>query len=248
MNKALSLSLIGGAAVILQAFATPVMAQTEDAIDNAGPNLEQFSERLGGRIPDSIAETPVAGLYELVLGSQIMYLSESGQYALQGDLYDLTAGDNITENRRNDLRAATLQQLSADEMIVFPAEDEKYQVSVFTDIDCGYCRKLHSEISAYNDQGITVRYLAFPRAGVNSESYNKAVSAWCADNPQAAMTAAKLGQDIPEKTCPNPVAKHYELGQQLGVRGTPSILLNNGEMVPGYVPAARLAQSLANTQ
>ena len=118
----------------------------------------------------------------------------------------------------------------------------EHTVTIFTDVDCGYCRKLHREMASYNDLGIRVRYLMFPRAGVNSESFNTAVSVWCADDQQTAMTRAKLGKSIEAKTCANPIAEQYSLGQQLGVRGTPSIILDNGEMVPGYVPAARLVQ------
>jgi len=239
-----SFSLFKTLALLLAAFSTASLAQSSE---QTTLDTSKLQAALGGRAPDSIADAPIPGLYEVVLGSQILYLSEDGRYVLQGDVIDLDASNNLTENRRNDLRADALGALSADDMIIFPAKGEaKYQVSVFTDIDCGYCRKLHSEIDAYNSKGITVRYLAFPRAGVNSESYNKAVSAWCADDPQDAITRAKLGQDIEEKTCPNPVAQQYELGQQLGVRGTPSIIMDNGEMVPGYVPAERLEQTLAN--
>jgi thiol:disulfide interchange protein DsbC len=130
-------------------------------------------------------------------------------------------------------------------MVVFPpAGPTKHTVTVFTDIDCGYCRKLHQEIADYNQQGIKVRYLMYPRAGVGSESYNKAVWVWCADDRQDAITRAKRGEEIPHKTCANPVKEQFELGQTLGVRGTPSIILENGQMVPGYVPAAQLAQML----
>ena len=233
--------------LLLSAFTNSALAQSDNTDTATGPDLSKLAAALGGRTPDSIGETPVSGLYEVVLGSQILYLTADGRYAVQGDVIDLDASNNLTENRRNDLRAATMQKVSADDMIIFPADgDAKYEVSVFTDIDCGYCRKLHSEISAYNAKGITVRYLAFPRAGLNSESYNKAVSVWCADNPQEAMTNAKQGEEVETKTCPNPVADEYQLGQQLGVRGTPSIVLNNGEMIPGYVPADRLEQTLAN--
>ena len=245
MARLTSFSFLASATVLFCALSSITLAQT--AQSPGQPDLGKLQAALGGRAPDSIAETPVPGLYEIVLGSQVLYLSEDGRYAMQGDVIDLDAGNNLTENRRNDLRSAALKKVSEKDMIIFPANgDAKYQVSVFTDIDCGYCRKLHSEISAYNEKGITVRYLAFPRAGLNSESYNKAVSAWCADNPQEAITAAKLGEEIDEKTCPNPVADQYQLGQQLGVRGTPSIILDNGEMVPGYVPADRLEQTLTN--
>lgn len=217
------------------------LATTAQEIDTS-----KLQAALGGMTPESIAETPIPGLYEVVVQSQIIYLSSNGRYAVQGDIVDLNSTNNLTETARNKLRADAINTVAEQDMIVFPANGEsKHTVSVFTDIDCGYCRKLHQEITAYNNKGITVRYLAFPRAGVGSESFNKAVSAWCADDRLKAMTRAKMDQDIEAKTCENPVAAQYELGQRLGVRGTPSIILGNGEMVPGYMPADKLEQTLA---
>jgi len=115
---------------------------------------------------------------------------------------------------------------------------------VFTDIDCGYCRKLHGEIDQFNAKGITVRYLAFPRSGIGAPSYNKAVSVWCDKDPQAAMTRAKNGETLPKADCDNPVKEQYELGQLIGVQGTPAIIMEDGALLPGYVPAAKLAAAL----
>lgn len=223
---------------LLLGLTLPVAAQEIDT--------SKLQAALGGMTPESIAETPIPGLYEIVVQSQIIYLSSNGRYAVQGDIVDLNSTNNLTETARNKLRADAINTVAEEDMIVFPANGEsKHTVSVFTDIDCGYCRKLHQEITAYNNKGITVRYLAFPRAGVGSESFNKAVSAWCADDRLKAMTQAKMDQSIEAKTCENPVEAQYELGQRLGVRGTPSIILGNGEMVPGYMPADKLEQTLA---
>lgn len=217
--------------------------------DDHTPDTSQLQAALGGTVPDSIAETPVDGLFEVVIGSQLLYLSANGQFVIQGEVVDLASAQNLTENRQRTLRAERLAGLDVNDMIVFgPDEGEaKHSVMVFTDIDCGYCRKLHQEITSYNDLGIEVRYLAFPRAGLRSESYNKAVAAWCADDPKAALTHAKQGGTNELRQCDNPVEEQYNLGQQLGVRGTPSIFLSNGEIVPGYVPAERLARMLNNT-
>lgn len=208
------------------------------------PDISRLQNALGGAKPDSISEMAVPGLYEVVLGSQILYLTKDGRFVIQGEVIDLDSADNLTENRRTKLRLSAIDAVGENNMIIFDAKDGKvkHTITVFTDVDCGYCRKLHREIASYNDLGIRVRYLMFPRAGLKSQSYDTAVSVWCADDQQTAMTQAKLGQKIAEKSCANPVASHYNLGQQLGVRGTPSIILDNGEMVPGYVPAARLAQ------
>jgi len=220
---------------------TPALAQ------QSAPNLDTLTAALGGRTPQTVLETPVDGLYEVRVDSQILYLSEDGRFAMQGDLIDLETRDNLTEVARNALRMDTVNAIDEAEMVSFGPQDAPYTVTVFTDIDCGYCRKLHQEIDTYTDQGIRIRYLAFPRAGAGSESFNKAVSVWCADDPQDAMTRAKLGQPIAEKSCPNPVAQQYGLGQSLGVRGTPSLILENGQMVPGYVPAAQLRDILQET-
>lgn len=133
-----------------------------------------------------------------------------------------------------------------EEMIIFKAPMQKYVINIFTDIDCGYCRKLHSEIDQYMAEGITVRYLFFPRAGKDSESYKKAVSVWCADDKNAALTAAKTSTTPPpEKTCKNPVEKQMALGDELGVRGTPMMISPKGYVYPGYMPAKKLAEALS---
>lgn len=211
---------------------------------DSGPDLERLKSALGGAEPDSVSELPVPGLYEVLIGSQIIYLTDDGRYAVQGEIIDLDSANNLTETRRSKLRVSAIDAVGENRMIIFEPSNgpAKHTATVFTDIDCGYCRKLHREIAAYNDLGIRIRYMMFPRAGLKSESYDKAVTVWCSDDQQQAMTNAKLGEDIGKKTCDNPVASHYQLGQDLGVRGTPSMVLDTGEMVPGYVPADRLMQ------
>jgi thiol:disulfide interchange protein DsbC len=209
------------------------------------PDLSKLQGVLGETKPDSVNPTAVPGLYEVVLGSQIVYLSEDGRFAIQGDIVDLNARSNVTEQRREDLRAKAVEALGDNKAVVFaPLGTVKHTVTVFTDIDCTYCRKFHSEIAAYNQNGIKIRYLMYPRAGIGSDSYQKAVAVWCADNRQEALTRAKRGEEIPRKTCDNPVKAQYELGSALGIRGTPSIILEHGEMLPGYVPPAQLVQIL----
>ena len=211
----------------------------------AEPNIDLLKKALGGATPNSIAETAVPGMYEVTMESQIVYISEDGRYIMQGELVDLATAVNLTEQKRKSLRLAAISEIGNDQTVVFaPAGETKHTVTVFTDIDCGYCRKLHKEMSQYNDAGIAIRYMAFPRAGLKSESYNKAVSVWCADDQQDAMTKSKNGQAVAEKSCENPVADQYNLGIKLGVRGTPSMITSTGEMVPGYVPAQRLSQML----
>ena len=210
------------------------------------PDLTKLQAALNGAKPDSVAPTAIPGLYEVVLGSQVLYLSEDGRFAVQGDLLDLGSRANLTDNRRGELRGQAIAAVGESTMVVFAPEGPvKHTVTIFTDIDCGYCRKMHSQMADYNKEGIKIRYLMFPREGIGSESYNKAVAVWCADNRQEAMTRAKRGENVESKTCDNPVQAQYELGQKLGVRGTPSMILESGEMLPGYVPPTQLAQMLA---
>jgi thiol:disulfide interchange protein DsbC len=157
---------------------------------------------------------------------------------------DLKKRENLTETKRKEARLTAINDLGEDSMIIFAPEAAKYSVTVFTDIECGYCRRLHQQMADYNRLGITIRYLAFPRAGVPSDTYDQMVSVWCADDPQQAMTAAKAGKRVEPKQCTNPVRKQYELGQAVGVRGTPTMILEDGEVLPGYVPPQQLVQML----
>lgn len=196
--------------------------------------------------PDSVNPSPIPGLYEVVYGAQIYYLTEDGRYMLQGDMLDLQARANLTEAKRAAGRMQALNTLGEDGMIVFAPKQVKHTITVFTDIDCSYCRKMHKEIAELNNLGIKVRYVAFPRAGIGSPSYDKAVSVWCAKDRQAAITRAKADQPVEQKTCDNPVTKQFEAARKIGVSGTPSLVLEDGTLVPGYVPAQRLRELLDN--
>ncbi len=200
-----------------------------------------------GRVePDTIRPAAAAGLYEVVIGTQIVYVTPDGRYLLNGDLIDVAQHRNISDERRSSLYKAAIDKVGEDSMIVFsPGPGKvKHTVTIFTDIDCPYCRKLHHEIDSYLKEGIEVRYLAFPRAGLGSDSYKKAVSVWCAKDRAAAMTKAKNGEEIEAKSCDNPVQRHMELVRELGVNATPTIFLEDGRRVPGYVPAKRLLKLL----
>lgn len=199
---------------------------------------------LPGGKPDRIVPAPIPGLFEVTYGSQLFYVSEDGRYLVQGHVLDVAARKNLTELRQGELRKAAIDKIGEDNMVVFAAENPKHTVTVFTDIDCGYCRKLHSEIQETNALGITVRYLFFPRSGPNTESYYKAESVWCAKDRKAALTAAKNGKDPERKTCDNPVDEHMKLVREFGLEGTPAIVMEDGRIVPGYLPAKRLAAAL----
>jgi len=219
---------------------TAVAASAADG--NAEANIRARFEKIMPEYRiDSIDETPIPGLYEVVMGADVVYVSGDGSYLLQGRLMDLAKRVDLTEPRRAMARKQAVDRVGDDRMVIFAPENFAHTMTVFTDIDCGYCRKLHREIDDYEAEGIRVRYMFFPRAGVGSDSYKKSVAVWCADDRQEALTDAKAGKDLDLATCDNPIDEHMRLGEQLGVNGTPAILLESGELIPGYVPAKRLA-------
>jgi len=203
-----------------------------------------FSEVLPGAKVDSVKMSHMKGLYEVVYGAQVIYMSGDGRYVIQGDLIDLKDRTNLTEATRSVHRAKLVGNIKDDTSIIFAPQKVKHTITVFTDIDCGYCRKLHREMEQYLAEGIKVRYLAFPRSGIDTKSYFKAVTVWCSKDQKSALTEAKAGTKQEKISCENPVKKHMKLAEQFGVSGTPTIVFDNGEVVPGYVPAARLAKML----
>jgi len=217
-----------------------------------GGNLEQVRAQLAKYLPEikpeDVRESSVPGLYEVQQGSLFGYITADGKYLISGDLIDVESGQSLTENRRRGDRVARLKGIGNDQSLIFAPEggaDAAHTVTVFTDIDCGYCRKLHREIDQYNAAGIAIRYLFYPRSGPGSESFRKAEAVWCAADPKEALTQAKLGAPVEGKSdCKNPVMAEYQLGQELGLRGTPMIVLPDGEVVNGYVPVEALAQRL----
>ncbi len=184
------------------------------------------------------------GLYEVTVGVHIYYVSENGKYLLPGQLIDLETSKDVTKLKLNTARQLAISKLGQSKMIVFKPKISKYTITVFTDIDCGYCRKLHSEIDQYLAEGITIQYLFFPRAGKDSDSYNKAVSVWCSDDRNAALTAAKNNQSLPVKRCENPIDEHMQLVNDFGLDGTPTIVSETGNIYPGYVAAKQLFAKL----
>jgi thiol:disulfide interchange protein DsbC len=200
---------------------------------------ERIEKELGQKVT-SVTESVIPGLYEVVVPPKVFYLTADGRYLVAGDIVDLEQRVNLSDNTRTNARLDVIKSLDESSMIVFAPKEVKHTITVFTDIDCGYCRKLHSEIDSYNKLGIKVRYMAYPRAGIGSPSYDKAVSVWCAEDKAKALTTAKSGGNVPQKTCDNPVEKQFELGQELGVNGTPALMLENGQIYPGYAPADKL--------
>jgi thiol:disulfide interchange protein DsbC len=186
---------------------------------------------------EEIKATAIPGLYSVRLDGQLVYVSKDGQYLIQGSMFELKTGKNLTT-------LAVLETISDKDTLMFSPKKPKHTLTVFTDTSCGYCRKLHQEVPKLNENGVKVRYLLYPRAGPDSSVAATLQSIWCADNPQEALTTAKAGGAVETKTCDNPISKHMALARQLGLRGTPMIITDTGEVIPGYQTADQLISNL----
>ncbi len=226
--------------VLLAAVAAPVGADAD---------LEQrLATKVKSILPDAeiqaVSASAIPGIYEVIVNGDLLYLTGDGRYALQGELMDLEQRRNLSEERRSEVRRLALGAVDVNKTIEFALQSPKHVLYVFTDVDCAYCRRMHAEIDQLLQAGVSVRYLAYPRAGLGSESYNKTVSVWCAKDRKQALTDAKLGKSIEAATCDAPVAEQFNLGQRLGVKGTPATFLESGEQVGGYVPPQQLLEYL----
>jgi thiol:disulfide interchange protein DsbC len=205
--------------------------------------------------PDMVIEKielSPTGLYEVMLNTGTsIFVSRDAKFLIPGDLYQANAEGlvNLGEMRRAETRIAKIKAVDEKDMIVFePKAGRKAMLTVFTDVDCPYCRKLHAEIEALNELGIAVRYLAYPRQGLQGETYTRMISTWCAEDKLATMTSAKRGADVPVTECDSPVEEQFQLGREVGVTGTPALVLENGAILPGYVPAETLAGYVFGSQ
>ena len=212
------------------------------------PEMKQVKANLVSSFPElstaTIKPGPVSGMYEIEFDAKVFYATNDGKYLFMGDLVDMGTHTNLTEARRATIRMQLLDAVGEQNMIVMGPANPKRTLTVFTDVDCGYCAKFHLEVPTLNKNGVKVRYLFYPRTGLHSESYNRAVAVWCADDRVKAIGIAKAGGKLDMKTCTNPVEKHYRLGERLDVSGTPTIFLDDGKVLPGYIPAPRLLSML----
>jgi thiol:disulfide interchange protein DsbC len=231
------------AAALISALAFTIGHAAESSPDAAA--RQAMHELVPQAKIDTIEAAPVAGYRQVIVGSQMVYVSDDGKYLLQGTLYDTHGKRDLTASRLAVENKKKVDAVPLDKRIVFaPATKPQYKVTVFTDLDCGYCRKLHSQIADYNKRGIEVDYLFFPRSGLNTPSYDKAVSVWCAKDRKAAFTAAKAGHNPAPAKCENPVAEEYKLGAQVGVDGTPTIFAPDGTKLGGYLPPEQMLAKL----
>jgi thiol:disulfide interchange protein DsbC len=219
--------------------------QTQQAQQAKADPRSEVAGHIAGARPEELRATPIAGVWELSRGLDVAYVTADGKYAFTGDLVELGSNTNLTEMHRRELRAKAIAAVPESDMLIFGPKEPKYTITVFTDVDCPFCRKLHSQIAEYNHLGIRVRYLLYPRLGPNTESWTKAEQVWCSANRNEALTRAKLGEALATKPCANNgVARSYALGQDFDLQGTPAIVLANGEMLSGYLPPDALAKHL----
>lgn len=224
---------------------TPITSEQRSVVDKA---IEKIAGKVDKKVPvTSVLNSPVPGILQVTSDLNVFYVTNDGKYAFFGDLISI---DNdvkqwsITEGTMRKLRAKALANISTNDMIIYPATAKKIAVVyVFTDIDCPYCHKMQEHIKEYTDLGIEIRYLSFPRAGLKSKSFEEAVKVWCAKDKAQAYAKAIEDKEFPEATCStNPVSAQFELGQQMGISGTPTIILENGVKVPGLVEPKILAK------
>ncbi|GGB56371.1 bifunctional protein-disulfide isomerase/oxidoreductase DsbC [Shewanella inventionis] len=223
--------------------APTVFAAPATDVSNESVLKQTLSDTLGVNV-SLIQPSPVDGLYQVFTDRGVLYVTKDGSKLFHGNLYDMKQGmKNLTEAALAGPRLAMLKPIEKD-MLVYKAKDEKHVVTVFTDVDCGYCRKLHNQMQGYNDLGITVRYLAYPRAGIPSANADEMQAVWCAKDPLKAMTEAKNGGNVKAASCDVDITKQYQLGMSFGINGTPALILENGTMVPGYQSPADLLRTI----
>ena len=241
---------VAGAAATAEPAPAPVAASLPQSTPPAASpaELAAVAARIPGALVENLRATPIPGLYELRQGGDVVYVTGDGRFGISGDIYRLADKANLTEERRRALRLELINAVPESSMVVFSPPQPKYTVTVFTDVDCQYCRALHQQIAEYNRLGVKVRYLFFPRSGPDTESWHKAEQVWCSTDRRVALTQAKQGQALAAKACnPNPVAQGYELGRTIGLEGTPGIVTESGELLPGYAPPDVLVQEIEHS-
>ncbi|MDQ0009891.1 thiol:disulfide interchange protein DsbC [Luteibacter jiangsuensis] len=240
MLKKILPALLAGAFAMTACAADDEKA-ARDAVEALGPGIKV----------DSIVPAPMPGFYQVIASGRMVYVTSDGRYMINGNLVDLKAKTDLSAASWAALRKAELAKLPASQRLVYAPANPKHTVTVFTDVDCGFCRQLHAHIDEFNKQGIAVEYVFWPREGVkttagnDTPSYTKAVSVWCSADRKNAFNEAMKGATPKAASCANPVKDEFELGERLGVNGTPTIVTENGDVVGGYVTPAQLLQALS---
>jgi thiol:disulfide interchange protein DsbC len=238
------------AAPIAATPATAAATPGSQAVPSTDPRVALLKRLPAGSKLEELRPSPIPGIYEFMQGADISYLTADGKYFLDGNLYDMESRENLTEVQRTHARVAMISAVPESQMLIFGPKNPQYTITVFTDVDCAYCRKLHSEMAELNHLGVRVRYMFFPRTGPNTDSWKKAEVVWCSANRNDALTRAKAGAQLDlTKVCDGtPVAREYALGQSIGVHGTPAIVTENGDYISGYMPPRELVQEIKDLQ
>jgi len=231
---------------LLALLATTVLGAESAAPDAAaqGAIKAAIAKKFPDINVDAVRASPMKGIYEVVMGGDTAYVSADGKFLIAGDMYEIETRTNLTEAGRQKTRVEALAKLDERDMIVFKPETVKHTITVFTDVECGYCRKLHGEIAQLNEMGVQVRYLAYPRAGPGTDDWRKMEAVWCSKDRNNAITEAKAGHEIKASQCSTPVAKQFKLGEQMGVRGTPAIFTSTGDYIGGYLAPGQMIKQL----
>ena len=226
-------------------FVFSIIAVTGVAAD---PGISELKNALAKRLPQFevsyIDKTTIDGIYQVIIGGQVIYMTSDARYMIDGNLVDLSTKKNYSEDAMSVIRLSQIEKLGEEKMVVYTPEDIKHTITVVTDIDCPYCRRLHSEMDQYMAGGVKVRYIFMPLKGQGD--YRTTVSVWCSKDQNEALDLAKAGVEMDPKECENPIDEHLKISRSLGVRGTPAIILQDGSMLPGYVPASKLIAELAS--
>jgi thiol:disulfide interchange protein DsbC len=235
--------------IVLGAFVATFPVFSFAQADESSAELDAVRQKVGEMFdmigPENVSSSPVDGWYTIHTGSVVAYISADGRYLLQGDLVDLDNQVNLSENVRNKSRRELMASVTDDQTILFAPEEVKYSVSVFTDVDCTYCRRLHNQIDQYLEHGIQVRYLMYPRNGPASPAWTTAEDVWCASDRQNALTMAKLDREFPTNKCDaSAIQDHYIMGRDVGLSGTPAIVLEDGTLIGGYLAPDQLIATL----
>lgn len=217
------------------------------------PSIDEVAQRLRVQLPgiefSEVLYSAIPGLYEVATGGKIYYVDETASHLIDGDVIRLSDRVNLTDARMGAVQMGLINEMDEKDMLIFePPYESNRSITVFTDVSCGFCRRLHAEIDTLLSQGVRVRYVLFPRSGLWSQGHKDLESVWCADNPQEAMTIAKAGGYVPPSTCDNPIEAHVELASRLELRGTPLIYTDAGEAIPGYRQANELVSMIRRTQ
>mgnify|MGYP001818985399 FL=1 len=201
---------------------------------------DQLNKVMPGYDPATVSKSPIEGMYEFIAQGTVLYISGDGRYVISGDVIEIDTKTNLTKQKQGKITLAAIEQIGEENMVIFGDDKSARTLTIFTDVDCPYCAMMHKEVPRLNEAGIRIRYLLYPRAGVQSPTYAKSVSVWCADDRNEAIGIAKSGGKVESRSCENPVAQHVKLGEMVGVTGTPTLILDDGRVLPGYVPADKL--------